>query len=426
MLSALARGLAAMTGLTRFRDIFALGAAGILLATVTLVPRVASAQALPSYLRFLPGKLTLRPAEYQDWNQSQIPPYEPPSAENLRVGKHWRLFGNMIAPVAGRAAAWEAMKPDFLAAGWEVSKILTSGTYTVVLHYARNNTEAWSNVDVTGAPGVEMTVIEAAPIPHSLTLPEPAATPEKILPLKDFPFLPPIPVNGTKPGSGGHNTTAFKVSLPGQDQPEIVAPGSTSRSYHPPSNFSAFEWAHIYAEALPKAGWTIVSAIGTEAITAHYGKNGRNIWAYLHMNVDGYDMVVGDEASAGDGLQTDLAKRCHVVLLGLLFDFNKSTLKPESDPVLERVRAMMGKDTALHAEIQGHTDNVGTPEYNQTLSEARAAAVVGWLTGHGVKSDRLVAKGYGLTAPIADNRTDDGRAANRRVEIAKPGCSSKP
>jgi len=110
----------------------------------------------------------------------------------------------------------------------------------------------------------------------------------------------------------------------------------------------------------------------------------------------------------------------------VLFDFNKSTLKAESDPVLERVRAMMGKDTALHAEIQGHTDNVGTPEYNQTLSEARAAAVVGWLTGHGVKSDRLAAKGYGLTVPVADNRTDEGRAANRRVEIAKPGCSAKP
>jgi OmpA-OmpF porin, OOP family len=424
MLSAFARGLPDMT--TRFQSTFALGAAGILLATVILIPCAASAQVLPSYLAFLPGKLTLRPAQYQDWDQDQIPPYEPPSAENLRAGKHWRLVGTMISPVKERAAAWEAMKPDFLAAGWEVSKILTSGTYTVVLHYARNNTEAWSKVDVTGVPGIEIAVIEAAPIPHSLTLPEPAAKPEKILPQKDFPFLPPIAVNGTKPGGGGHNTTDFKVSLPGQDQPEIVAPGSTTRSYHPPSNFSRYEWAHIYADALPKAGWTLVSVIGTEAITAHYGKNGRNIWAYLHMNADGYDITVGDEPSADEGLQTDLAKRCHVVLLGVLFDFNKSTLKPESDPVLERVQAMMGKDTALHAEIQGHTDNVGTPEYNQTLSEARAAAVVSWLTGHGVKSDRLAAKGYGLTVPIADNRSDEGRAKNRRVEIANPGCSAKP
>ena len=414
-----------MTGLRRFLDIFALGAAGILVATVTLVPRAAAAQALPSYLGFLPGKLTLRPAEYQDWDQYQIPPYEPPSAENLRVGKHWHLIGNMIAPVTERAAAWEAMKPDFLAAGWEVSKILTSGTYTVVLHYAKNNTEAWSSIDVTGAPVIGMTVIEAAPIPHSLVLPEPAATPEKILPNKDIPFLPPIAVGGTKPGSGGHDASAFKVSLPGQDQPELVAAGSTTRSYHPPSNFSAFEWVHIYTEALPKAGWTVVSVIRSEAITAHYGNNGRNIWAYLHMNSDGYNFVVGDEPSAADGLQADLAKHCHVALLGLLFEFNKSTLRTESDPVLERVRAMMGQDTTLHAEIQGHTDNVGTPEYNQSLSEARAAAVVGWLTGHGVKSDRLLAKGYGLTAPIADNRTDEGRAANRRVEIARLGCSSK-
>jgi OOP family OmpA-OmpF porin len=68
----------------------------------------------------------------------------------------------------------------------------------------------------------------------------------------------------------------------------------------------------------------------------------------------------------------------------------------------------------------------GTPECNQTLSEIRAGAVVSSLTGRGVKSDRLAAKGCGLTAPIADNRTDEGRAANRRVKSANPGCSPKP
>ena len=203
----------------------------------------------------------------------------------------------------------------------------------------------WSNVDLTGAPGVEVNVVEVAPMPHSLTLLQPAAKPEKILPGRDFPFLPPITVNGTKPGDGGHDGSAFSVSLPGQDQPEIVAPGSTTRSYHPPANFSALEWAHVFAEALAKAGWTIVNAIRSEVILAHYGKNGRNIWAYLHMNGDGYTITVGDEPSAGDGLQTELAKRCHVALRGILFDFNKSTLKPESDPVLEQVRAMMGTDT---------------------------------------------------------------------------------
>ena len=413
-----------MKRLARFRGIFALGTAGILVATMTLIPRVASAQALPSYLRFLPGKLTLRPAEYQDWDQYQIPPYEPPSAENLRVGKHWHLLGNMIAPVAERAAAWEAMKPDFLAAGWEVSKILTSGTYTVVLHYARNNTEAWSSVDFTSAPGIGMTVIEAAAIPHTLVLPAPASTPEKIGPKKDFPFLPPIPIAGTKAGSGGHDPAPFSLTLPGQDRPEIVAKGSTTRTYHPPSTLSPFEWSQVYRDALTKANWTIVNVVRSELITAHYGQNGRNIWAYLHMNADGYSFTVGDEPG-GDALKSELARNCHVALIGVLFDFNKSTLKPESDAVLERVGGLMAKDSALQAEIQGHTDNVGTPEYNVKLSQARAASVAAWLTSHGVATDRMTAKGYGLTMPIADNKTDEGRARNRRVEIADLRCHPK-
>jgi len=102
------------------------------------------------------------------------------------------------------------------------------------------------------------------------------------------------------------------------------------------------------------------------------------------------------------------------------------SLKPESDPVLERVCATLTGNTALHAEIQGHTDNVGTAEYNQALSEARAGAVVALLGGHGVAADRLSAKGYGLTVPVADNRTDEGRARNRRVEIADRDCKPKP
>jgi outer membrane protein OmpA-like peptidoglycan-associated protein len=68
---------------------------------------------------------------------------------------------------------------------------------------------------------------------------------------------------------------------------------------------------------------------------------------------------------------------------------------------------------------------VGGDAYNQTLSEARARAVVAWLTQHGVAASRLTAKGYGKTVPVADNRTDEGRAKNRRVEIANPQCSAK-
>ncbi|MDR3675971.1 MAG: OmpA family protein, partial [Acidobacteriota bacterium] len=95
-----------------------------------------------------------------------------------------------------------------------------------------------------------------------------------------------------------------------------------------------------------------------------------------------------------------------------------------SDPVLQQILDLMKKNPTQKIEVQGHTDNVGGDAYNQTLSEARAKAIVGWLTQHGIAADRLTAKGFGKTKPIADNATDVGRAKNRRVEIADPNCAA--
>jgi outer membrane protein OmpA-like peptidoglycan-associated protein len=114
-----------------------------------------------------------------------------------------------------------------------------------------------------------------------------------------------------------------------------------------------------------------------------------------------------------------------VALYGVLFDFNKSTLQAASDPVLQQILSLLTKDTTLQLEIQGHTDNVGNDAYNQTLSEARAHAVVTWLTQHNIAAARLSSKGYGKTRPVADNTTDVGRAKNRRVEIADPHCKAQ-
>lgn len=74
---------------------------------------------------------------------------------------------------------------------------------------------------------------------------------------------------------------------------------------------------------------------------------------------------------------------------------------------------------ALSVIVGGHTDNVGAPEANQKLSEERARAVVAALVQRGIAASRLEARGFGQTAPIADNRTEDGRAKNRRVELVK-------
>jgi outer membrane protein OmpA-like peptidoglycan-associated protein len=105
---------------------------------------------------------------------------------------------------------------------------------------------------------------------------------------------------------------------------------------------------------------------------------------------------------------------------GILFDTGKSDVKPESTPTLKEIAAAFKQHPELRAEIQGHTDNVGKADANLKLSQARAEAVRKVLTSeYGVNADQVTAKGYGDTKPSADNKTPEGRANNRRVELVK-------
>ena len=106
-----------------------------------------------------------------------------------------------------------------------------------------------------------------------------------------------------------------------------------------------------------------------------------------------------------------------IVLENIFFEFNKSTLSPESYTELDRVTDFLEKNSELRIEISGHTDNVGSADYNQRLSEGRAKAVVDYLVSKGIDSSRLEFVGYGFEQPISSNDTEEGRAANRRVEF---------
>jgi outer membrane protein OmpA-like peptidoglycan-associated protein len=109
------------------------------------------------------------------------------------------------------------------------------------------------------------------------------------------------------------------------------------------------------------------------------------------------------------------------------FETGTAALKAESDAVLGQVARVLAEHPELEVvEVQGHTDDTGTPELNQRLSDERARAVVTWLVGHGVAASRLVPKGYGQERPIADNATDEGRAKNRRVEFRVVRPSKTP
>jgi outer membrane protein OmpA-like peptidoglycan-associated protein len=116
-------------------------------------------------------------------------------------------------------------------------------------------------------------------------------------------------------------------------------------------------------------------------------------------------------------------KSCKLEIYGVNFDFDKATLKPDSEPVLAQVLGIFKADPKYSGEISGHTDNVGKKDYNIKLSGERAASVKAWLVAHGVDAGRLRTAGYGDTQPLVPNTTAENRAKNRRVELKRDHCT---
>jgi outer membrane protein OmpA-like peptidoglycan-associated protein len=107
-------------------------------------------------------------------------------------------------------------------------------------------------------------------------------------------------------------------------------------------------------------------------------------------------------------------------IYSILFDVDKTDIKPQSQSTLREISGLLKSDAKAKLEIAGHTDNTGTATHNLTLSKARAAAIVQALvTTYGVDPSRLKAAGYGDTKPVAPNDNEESRAKNRRVELRK-------
>ncbi|HEX5652838.1 MAG TPA: OmpA family protein, partial [Chitinophagaceae bacterium] len=112
-----------------------------------------------------------------------------------------------------------------------------------------------------------------------------------------------------------------------------------------------------------------------------------------------------------------LEANASVVLKNIFFDVNKYELKPESQVELDKLVQLLAENPSLKIEISGHTDNAGKPADNLVLSNNRSKAVVNFLVSKGIVPARLLAKGYGETRPVAENKTEEGRALNRRTEM---------
>ena len=118
----------------------------------------------------------------------------------------------------------------------------------------------------------------------------------------------------------------------------------------------------------------------------------------------------------------ETARGLIVNISDVLFDFNKYTLKPGAREKLAKVGGILLAYPGLKIQVEGHTDSVGTDEYNQKLSEARAGSVREYLTGQGVPGDAVTAVGFGKADPVASNDTAAGRQKNRRVEMVVSGA----
>ena len=116
-------------------------------------------------------------------------------------------------------------------------------------------------------------------------------------------------------------------------------------------------------------------------------------------------------------LESSIEKTGSATIYGIHFDTDSAKLRGDSMPALNAVLGLINNHSGSRWIIAGHTDNQGSENKNQPLSERRAASVITWLKTHGVEQDRLAPQGFGATRPVADNASASGRALNRRVEI---------
>jgi len=111
------------------------------------------------------------------------------------------------------------------------------------------------------------------------------------------------------------------------------------------------------------------------------------------------------------------ARGCWTYAAVVMYDINSAEIKSEAYPMLDEAVSILKKNPEIKVEIDGHTDNTGSAAYNMNLSERRAKAVMKYFVDKGVEAERLSTKGFGFTKPAASNKTKEGRAKNRRVEL---------
>lgn len=204
---------------------------------------------------------------------------------------------------------------------------------------------------------------------------------------------------------------------------------ATKKGFTPPSGLQV---VRNYENAVKRIGGVKVFQEGSYNIWLKVDKAGKTFWVYVdswHGGGKGetYGLTIVEQeemkqevVADAKSLMSDIQTTGHASVYGIYFDFDKTEIKPESEPAIKEIAKLLQENKGLKLYLVGHTDNVGGLDYNLKLSKARAEAVMReLLTKYKIGSDRLKAFGVGSLAPVASNKTDDGRAKNRRVELVE-------
>jgi outer membrane protein OmpA-like peptidoglycan-associated protein len=254
---------------------------------------------------------------------------------------------------------------------------------------------------------------------------------------KDHPLLTRYPKSFIAEYEKNFNSVKFKVkTADGKVEEQAVEGQATVIKYFydsPDEQPSPLQIIRNYQNAIKSIkGETVFERAPQEMdpgeTTLKVSANGKDLWIKVEPDIwsaptHSYRLTVVEvEAMAqviSANAMLDALNKDGFIALYINFDTGKSDLKTDGQATVKEIVAMLKSAPGLKISIEGHTDNVGTAASNQKLSEARAKSVMNAIVSGGIAQDRLGAKGLGQTAPVADNRTDEGKAKNRRVELVK-------
>lgn len=255
---------------------------------------------------------------------------------------------------------------------------------------------------------------------------------------KDHPLLTRYPASFITEYTKNYNSVEFAVgkAADGQPQRQAIEGDATVITYfHKDAGKqpSALQLLRNYQNAITAIGGeTVYERLPRDGdggeLTLKVNTGGKQVWVLVEPGIfsaptQSYKLAIVEVAAMQQVVSAnkllDELNRNGFIALYINFDTGKAELKADGQATVREIVAMLKSAPAMKISIEGHTDNVGAAASNKALSDARARSVMAAVAAGGIAANRLAAVGHGPDKPIADNRSEDGRAKNRRVELVR-------